>query len=112
MNVGHWKNKWISELKAKTRDEIHTEEEVGKQMRITRENQQVKQEIIYNILDQLKLIKCVLSRESNELEDERLSHETALENKLEEKTGKETEWMQIKHKVGNTSKLMVTWCDI
>ena len=65
-----------------------------------------------NILEQLKLVKCVLSRELNELEEERLSHETALETKLEEKTGKEIEWVQIKHKVGITSKLMVTWCDI
>ena len=90
----NWKNKWISGLKAKTRHEIHTEEEVGKQMRITRENQQVKQEIIYNIMEQSKLIECVLSRESNKLEEERLSHETAFESKLEEKTGKETEWIQ------------------
>ena len=63
-------------------------------MRITRKNQQVKQEIkinIDNILEQLKLVKCVLSREFNELEEERLSHETALETKLEEKTGKEIE---------------------
>ena len=44
-----------------------------------------------NILEQLKLVKCVLSREFNELEEERLSHETALETKLEEKTGKEIE---------------------
>ena len=44
-----------------------------------------------NILEQLKLVKCVLSRELNELEEERLSHETALETKLEEKTGKEIE---------------------
>ena len=63
-------------------------------MRITRENQQVKQEIIYNIMEQSKLIECVLSRESNKLEEERLSHETAFESKLEEKTGKETEWIQ------------------
>ena len=90
----NWKDKWISGLKAKTRHEIHTEEEVGKQMRITRENQQVKQEIIYNIMEQSKLIECVLSRESNKLEEERLSHETAFESKLEEKTGKETEWIQ------------------
>ena len=90
----NWKNNWISGLKAKTRHEIHTEEEVGKQMRITRENQQVKQEIIYNIMEQSKLIECVLSRESNKLEEERLSHETAFESKLEEKTGKETEWIQ------------------
>ena len=90
----NWKDKWISGLKAKTRHEIHTEEEVGKQMRITRENQQVKQEIIYNIMEQSKLIECVLSRESNKLEEERLSHETAFERKLEEKTGKETEWIQ------------------
>ena len=90
----NWKNKWISGLKAKTRHEIHTEEEVGKQMRITRENQQVKQEIIYNIMEQSKLIECVLSSESNKLEEERLSHETAFESKLEEKTGKETEWIQ------------------
>ena len=90
----NWKNKWISGLKEKTRHEIHTEEEVGKQMRITRENQQVKQEIIYNIMEQSKLIECVLSRESNKLEEERLSHETAFESKLEEKTGKETEWIQ------------------
>ena len=90
----NWKNKWISGLKEKTRHEIHTEEEVGKQMRITRENQQVKQEIIYNIMEQSKLIECVLSRESNKLEEERLSHETAFERKLEEKTGKETEWIQ------------------
>ena len=33
----NWKDKWISGLKAKTRHEIHTEEEVGKQIRITRE---------------------------------------------------------------------------
>ena len=106
---------WTSGLKAKTGHEILTEEEMGKQMRITRKNQQVKQEIkinIDNILEQLKLVKCVLSREFNELEEERLSHETALETKLEEKTGKEIEWVQIKHKVGITSKLMVTWCDI
>ena len=90
----NWKDKWISGLKTKTRHEIHTEEEVGKQMRITRENQQVKQEIIYNIMEQSKLIECVLSRESNKLEEERLSHETAFESKLEEKTGKETEWIQ------------------
>ena len=90
----NWKDKWINGLKAKTRHEIHTEEEVGKQMRITRENQQVKQEIIYNIMEQSKLIECVLSRESNKLEEERLSHETAFESKLEEKTGKETEWIQ------------------
>ena len=65
---------------------------MGKQMRITRKNQQVKQEIkinIDNILEQLKLVECVLSREFNELEEKRLSHETALETKLEEKTGKE-----------------------
>ena len=40
---------WTSGLKAKTGHEILTEEEMGKQMRITRKNQQVKQEIKINI---------------------------------------------------------------